>query len=74
MHTMDPQLNGRYFVDEQEIPEPQAANHWFSYAQEHDIDIARAISLWEDAATPEGEKSRGTISAAGIRIVPPKAR
>jgi hypothetical protein len=71
---MNTQLNGRYFVDEQETPEPEAANRWFSYAEEHDIDIGRAISLWEDAATPEGEKSRGTISASGIRIVPPKAR
>jgi len=66
---MDPHLGGRYFVDEQEVPEPQAANRWFGYVQEHDIDIARAISLWEDAATPGGEQSRSTIAAAGIRIV-----
>jgi hypothetical protein len=59
----------RYFIDEHEIPEPQAANGWFNYAEEHDIDIGRAISLWEDAATPEGEASRSAIAAAGIRIV-----
>lgn len=71
---MVPQLTGRYFVDEKEIPEPQAANRWFRYAEEHDIDVARAISLWEDAATPEGGKSRDTVAAAGIRIEPPSPR
>jgi hypothetical protein len=71
---MDPQYCGRYFLDEREISEQQAASHWFDYAQEHDIDVARAISLWEDAATPEGEKSRGAVAAAGIRIEPPTAR
>jgi hypothetical protein len=71
---MDTKLTGRYFVDEQETPEPQAASRWFRYAQEQEIDIGRAISLWEDAATPEGEKSRGTIQAAGIRIEPPALR
>jgi hypothetical protein len=68
---MEPELTSRYFIDEHEIPEPQAANNWFSYAEEHDIDIGRAISLWEDAATPEGGQSRSAIAAAGIRIVPP---
>ncbi|WP_322009298.1 hypothetical protein [Paraburkholderia sp. J12] len=71
---MDAQLTGRYFIDEKETPEPQAAKRWFRYAEEHGIDVARAISLWEDAATPEGEKSRGTVAAAGIRIVPPTSR
>jgi hypothetical protein len=68
---MKPKLNGRYFVANEEIPEPQAASRWFRYAQEHDIDVARAISLWEDAATLEGERSRESVAAAGIRIVPP---
>lgn len=67
---MKPELTGRYFIDEQETSEQQAANRWFSYAEEHDVDIGRAISLWEDAPTPEGEKSRSAIAAAGIRIVP----
>ncbi|WP_027797197.1 hypothetical protein [Paraburkholderia acidipaludis] len=71
---MDSKLTGRYFVNEEEIPEPQAANRWFDYAREHDIDIARAISLWEDAASLEGEQSRATIEAAGIRIEPPAVR
>jgi hypothetical protein len=66
---MDPHLDFRYFVDDREVSEPQAANRWFDYAQEHDIDVARAISLWEDAATPGGEQSRSGIAAAGIRIV-----
>jgi hypothetical protein len=67
---MKPELTSQYFVDEQETPEQQAANRWFAYAEEHDIDIGRAISLWEDAPTPEGEESRNAIAAAGIRIVP----
>jgi hypothetical protein len=65
--TLEP--TARYFLDEHEIPEPQAANSWFSYAEEHDVDIGRAISLWEDAATPEGAQSRSAIAASGIRIV-----
>ncbi|CAM2155785.1 MULTISPECIES: hypothetical protein [Paraburkholderia] len=69
---MAPHLNGRYFVDDHEIPEPQAANRWFSYAQQHGIDVARAISVWEDAATLDGETSRATVAGCGIRIVPPE--
>ncbi|CAG9254534.1 hypothetical protein [Paraburkholderia unamae] len=68
---MTPKLNGRYFTGNEEIPEPRAASQWFRYAQEHDIDIARAISLWEDAATLNGDSSREAVAAAGIRIVPP---
>jgi hypothetical protein len=71
---MDTKLTGRYFINDQEIPEPEAANLWFRYAEEHDIDIGRAISLWEDAATCDGETSRGAVQAAGIRIEPPAAR
>jgi hypothetical protein len=69
---MTPKLNGRYFLNDKEISEPQAANHWFRYAQEHDIDVSRAISLWEDAAMFEGERSRETVAASGIRIEPPE--
>ncbi|WP_321815799.1 MULTISPECIES: hypothetical protein [unclassified Paraburkholderia] len=64
-------MSSRYYEAEREIPEPQAANRWFRYAQEHDIDVARAISLWEDAATLEGERSREAVAGCGIRIVPP---
>ncbi|WP_322046854.1 hypothetical protein [Paraburkholderia sp. J67] len=69
---MDAPLSGRYYDTDREIPEPQAANRWFRYAQEQGIDIARAISLWEDAATPEGKRSRETVAGCGIRIVPPE--
>lgn len=65
---MTPEPVARYFLDEHEIPEPQAANCWFSYAEKHDVDIGRAISLWEDAATPDGATSRSAIAAAGIRV------
>jgi len=70
--SMTPTLNGRYFAGEHEISEQQAASRWFRYAQEHDIDVARAISLWEDAATVQGERSREAVAAAGIRIVAPE--
>ncbi|PXW27272.1 hypothetical protein [Paraburkholderia caballeronis] len=69
---MQPQLKGRYFIDDREIAEPHAAKQWFHYADEHEIDVARAISLWEDAATPDGHASRDEILRAGIRIVPPE--
>ncbi|QBQ97400.1 hypothetical protein [Paraburkholderia pallida] len=69
---MESNLTGQYFEANHEIPEPQAATLWFTYAQENGIDVARAISLWEDAATPEGGRSRETIAGCGIRIVPPE--
>ncbi|POR49401.1 hypothetical protein B0G62_11168 [Paraburkholderia eburnea] len=65
-------MSGRYFDADQEIPEAQAASRWFRYAGENDIDISRAISLWEDAATPEGESSREAIAGCGVRVVLPK--
>jgi hypothetical protein len=71
-NAMDSHLNGQYFDAGREIPEPEAANRWFRYAREHGIDIARAISLWEDAATPEGGQSRESIAGCGLRIVPPE--
>ncbi|QGZ61656.1 hypothetical protein [Paraburkholderia acidisoli] len=69
--TTTTRLNGRYYVADKEITEQQAASRWFRYAQEHDVDVSRAISVWEDAATLEGERSRETVAAAGIRILPP---
>lgn len=69
---MESHLKGQYFEENREIPEPQAATRWFTYAQENGIDVSRAISLWEDAATPEGGQSRETIASSGIRIVPPE--
>ena len=69
---MDAHMSGRYFDTDQEIPESQAASRWFRYAGENDIEISRAISLWEDAATPEGESSREKIAGCGVRIVPPQ--
>ncbi|WP_345814291.1 hypothetical protein AAGS40_06025 [Paraburkholderia sp. PREW-6R] len=59
---------GKYFVEQQEFPEPDAANTWFAYAEKHGIDISRAISIWEDAATENGEASRREVGAAGITI------
>lgn len=70
--TMESHLRGQYFEESREISEPQAASRWFTYAQQNGIDVARAISLWEDAATPAGERSRETVAGCGIRIVPPE--
>jgi hypothetical protein len=59
---------GKYFVQNHELPEPDAANKWFAYAESHGIDIPKAISIWEDAATASGAESRRLVSAAGITI------
>jgi len=62
---------GKYFLHDHELPEPDAANRWFAYAESHGIDIAKAISIWEDAATESGTDSRRAVSAAGITIETP---
>jgi hypothetical protein len=59
----------QYFLHERPIPEPEASTAWFAYAERHGIDVPRAISIWEDASTPEGEASRQTVAKAGIRVV-----
>ncbi|MFP3555975.1 hypothetical protein SB861_35475 [Paraburkholderia sp. SIMBA_049] len=59
---------GKYLLREREIAEPDAANAWFTYAESHSIDIPKAISIWEDAATEEGAESRRLVGQAGIRI------
>jgi hypothetical protein len=61
---------GKYFLQNSEVPEPDAANNWFAYAESHGIDIPKAISIWEDAATESGAESRRIICSAGIRIDP----
>ncbi|MEI5998567.1 hypothetical protein H3V53_15535 [Paraburkholderia bengalensis] len=61
---------GKYFLREREIAEPDAANAWFAYAESHGVDIPKAISIWEDAATQEGAASRRLVEQAGIRIDP----
>ncbi|CAE6783212.1 hypothetical protein [Paraburkholderia haematera] len=59
---------GKYFLNNRELPEPDAANAWFAYAESHGIDIPKAISIWEDAATGSGVESHQQVSAAGITI------
>lgn len=59
---------GKYFLRDSEIAEPDAANAWFEYAESHGIDIPKAISIWEDAATEDGAASRRLVGQAGIRI------
>ena len=61
---------GKYFLRDNEVPEPDAASEWFAYAGRHGIDIPKAISIWEDAASESGAESRRIVSAAGIRIDP----
>lgn len=62
---------GKYFLQNHELPEPDAANHWFAYAETHGIDIPKAISIWEDAATEEGAQARRLVSGAGITVEAP---
>ncbi|HVE10679.1 MAG TPA: hypothetical protein VNE00_25720 [Paraburkholderia sp.] len=52
------------------MDEPDAACAWFAYAGDQGIDVPRAISIWEDAATEDGTDSRRVVSRAGIRIEP----
>jgi len=59
---------GKYFLRDRAVAEPDAANAWFAYAGSHGIEISRAISLWEDAASEEGAASRRLVERAGIRI------
>ncbi|HEY3596934.1 MAG TPA: hypothetical protein VGL08_05385 [Paraburkholderia sp.] len=61
---------GKYFLRDTEVAEPDAATAWFSYAEDHGIDIPRAISIWEDAATASGSDSRRLVGGAGIQIEP----
>jgi hypothetical protein len=61
---------GKYFLQNSEVPEPDAASTWFAYAESHGIDIPKAISIWEDAATESGAESRRVVSAAGIQVDP----
>ncbi|MFM0025742.1 hypothetical protein PQR70_05595 [Paraburkholderia madseniana] len=62
---------GKYFLQNHELPEPDATNTWFAYAESHGIDIPKAISIWEDAATESGSESRQLVRAAGITIETP---
>lgn len=59
---------GKYFLQDHELPEPDAANRWFEYAESHGIDIPKAIGIWEDAATEEGAEARRLLNAAGITV------
>jgi hypothetical protein len=61
---------GKYFFEQAEITEPDAANTWFAYAGNHGIEIPKAISIWEDAATESGAESRRVVRSAGITIDP----
>lgn len=58
----------RYFLRDIEVIAPVAASAWFSYAEDDGIDISKAISIWEDAATNEGANSRDAVGLAGIRV------
>jgi hypothetical protein len=58
----------KYFLNGREVPETDAATVWFDEAERRGIDIARAISVWEAAASPDGDESRRLVEQAGIRI------
>jgi hypothetical protein len=58
----------RYFLDDREVMETDAATAWFDRAEHHGIDAPRAISIWEDAAEAAGEDSRRIVAQLGIRV------
>ena len=58
----------KYFLEGREVPETDAASAWFTHAASSGIEISRAIDIWEDAATIEGNQSRLAVGEAGIRI------
>jgi hypothetical protein len=58
----------RYFLDDREVMETDAATAWFDRAENHGIDAPRAISIWEDAAEATGEDSRRIAAQLGIRV------
>jgi hypothetical protein len=58
----------KYFLQDREVTEADAATAWFTHAGNRGIDIARAISLWEDASDVEGDEGRRAVAQAGIRI------
>ena len=58
----------KYFLNGREVPETDAATVWFDQAERRGIDIARAISVWEAAASPDADESRRLVEQAGIRI------
>ncbi|RDU95304.1 hypothetical protein [Trinickia dinghuensis] len=63
-----------YFFQDRPISEADASTAWFDYAANSSIDWSRAISIWEDASTPEGEESRQAVAKAGIRVVVDRGR
>ncbi len=64
---------GKYFLEGREVAETDAAAAWFTHAASCGIEVSRAIDLWEDAATAEGDASRRAVGEAGIRIEPSPA-
>ena len=64
----------QYFLDDRPVAEAHASTAWFEYAERNGIDLPRAISLWEDASTLEGEASRQAVAQAGIRVVVDQGR
>ena len=58
----------QYFLGDRLVSEPAASTVWFDYAERSGIDVSRAISLWEDAAMPDGKASRQAVAQAGIRV------
>jgi hypothetical protein len=58
----------KYFLKDREVSEADAATAWFDHAENHGIDIARAISLWENASDIDGDDSRRAVAQAGIRV------
>jgi hypothetical protein len=58
----------RYFLDDREVTETDAATAWFDRAENRGIDVPKAIGIWEDASEATGEDSRRIVEQSGIRV------
>jgi hypothetical protein len=58
----------KYFLDDREVTETDAATAWFERAENHGIDVSKAIGIWEDASEATGENSRRIVGQSGIRV------
>ncbi len=55
----------RYFLDNREMTETDAATAWFERAENHGFDVPKAIGVWEDAAEGTAEARCTTEASRG---------
>jgi hypothetical protein len=57
----------RYFLDDREVSEADAATAWFVRADYHGIDAPKAIGIWKMLRTLPAIQA-GTVAQSGIRV------